>query len=628
MNQDDQHQASCSRQSDEVKNSNATDTSKPNERAEEAGGHRLDSLINTMVDQKPNQSIHDKNENVQAQRAEEMSLAQLNDDCLITIFRMLSLNDLNAITDTCSRFRDIATSVFALQHRTIDLNAMFLENKCREICEFRKVLIKFDGMISLKTKLKYSVLESNIEEQMPVLNLISEHCGESLKYLNVFWVNINALMVPSMRLLFGNLETLLLDFCSLEESIDADFFPELNRLSTLRIWNCHGIVLDNLFKFRYPKLISLSLLDLEPLIIDEDLLRIFFQNHNRIQELEISLRAFAHSHNALRVLCTDHLKTLNISEGSINDLAAIKNWFKNVQTLTFKYVSIDIPDKSLFSECKNVVSLDLFSYNTMEGVLSSMTRDDFHNLEYLKLNAFDIIYVAGCQEFLMNKKKLKSIFVDSEYVDAEDYESVIECVAHHLNKVEEITFRYLNIWGSDFLKNKSLAKLRNITKMKLQRITSITELKLVFLDGIVDGSINSLTHLEIITSRIDNDVIATITNCKNLRNLQLSDINDNYRSVYVNLEPLGKLRRLSVLKLEGHMCISVYDLIELVTTADKLASLTLNVRSFKLGSEDYEKMTEIVHKRKQTLVISIGDGVLKQQTEFNELYIKRDVSGL
>lgn len=63
---------------------------------------------------------------------EEMSLVQLNDDCLITVFRMLSMDDLTSISDTCSRFRAIASFVFELEHRIVDLNVIVGASKNAE----------------------------------------------------------------------------------------------------------------------------------------------------------------------------------------------------------------------------------------------------------------------------------------------------------------------------------------------------------------------------------------------------------------------------------------------------------------------------------------------------------------
>lgn len=50
------------------------------------------------------------------------SVLELNDDCLNNIFQMLPLSDLLSLAETCSRFKAVASTVFARKHRYIDLN--------------------------------------------------------------------------------------------------------------------------------------------------------------------------------------------------------------------------------------------------------------------------------------------------------------------------------------------------------------------------------------------------------------------------------------------------------------------------------------------------------------------------
>lgn len=57
----------------------------------------------------------------------EMALYDINDDCLLIIFRMLSLDDLLWVADTCSRFRTLAVKVFTLTHSrvAVDFNTWY-----------------------------------------------------------------------------------------------------------------------------------------------------------------------------------------------------------------------------------------------------------------------------------------------------------------------------------------------------------------------------------------------------------------------------------------------------------------------------------------------------------------------
>lgn len=45
------------------------------------------------------------------------TILDLNNDCLIELFRLLPVSDLCSVSDTCSRFRAIAQTAFALNHK-------------------------------------------------------------------------------------------------------------------------------------------------------------------------------------------------------------------------------------------------------------------------------------------------------------------------------------------------------------------------------------------------------------------------------------------------------------------------------------------------------------------------------
>lgn len=302
------------------------------------------------------------------------------------------------------------------------------------------------------------------------------------------------------------------------------------------------------------------------------------------------------------------------------DIVPIKNCFTNLESLTLQYISLEAPDQSLFSECKNVTS---FEINGCGNIYSAITLNDFPNLEYLRFDDIDIRQNSGFRKFLMNKTKLKSICI--EEIDY-NIEWITKIIKENSNRVEKTMLKTKCGWHTKTWLGP-LTELGSINIINLQCARNREE-AVIFFNKTLDGSMESLAHLEI--TGINNDMISTIANFRNLQCLQLSDVNKSAISVNVNLEPLGKLRKLFVFKLKGHLNISVDGLIDFVTGADKLMTLNLIVMNFKLVSESYEKITEVVHKRNQTVVISIDEAHFdfEQMSRTEFIYIERDVSGI
>lgn len=80
----------------------------------------------------------------------------------------------------------------------------------------------------------------------------------------------------------------------------------------------------------------------------------------------------------------------------------------------------------------------------------------------------------------------------------------------------------------------------------------------MFIDR-MDGSADTLHHLEITTS-LDNDLIKGIVKFNNLRYLQLiDDIGSAPLGETLYFEPLVRLSKLVVFKLQGHKNVSNND---------------------------------------------------------------------
>ncbi len=85
------------------------------------------------------------------------SLLDLNDDCLLKIFRILSLADVSRVAEVCHTFRDLATETFKYEwkNKTIRLSNKTKETKVESTAilrnfgtQIQKVQIVFDQHVN------------------------------------------------------------------------------------------------------------------------------------------------------------------------------------------------------------------------------------------------------------------------------------------------------------------------------------------------------------------------------------------------------------------------------------------------------------------------------------------------
>lgn len=155
---------------------------------------------------------------------------------------------------------------------------------------------------------------------------------------------------------------------------------------------------------------------------------------------------------------------------------------KNLESLTLANAQMDISETGLFSECINVVNLDI---HESLGAEYAITQNDFPNLEYLRIDNFISRHSSTFQDFLMNRKKLKTIFIDDNVLRNINW--ITDIIVKHVHQVERITIRYSPHWspneelyGQDppiYFLSKPLTKLRSIGKIQLhcEKVEQSTE---------------------------------------------------------------------------------------------------------------------------------------------------------
>lgn len=157
--------------------------------------------------------------------SDETQLAELNEDCLISLFRYLPLNDLNAVSGTCHRFRGIAINnvyrchaslkrfdigTMAERYRNkVDENDLGYSVKCIKgyLQRFGPFIdhIDFQNDIFQKTQ--------NEAHSRNIIELVVDYCLSGLKSLKIRNFNSDWNGISNIHLLFGNLIKLDIDDC-------------------------------------------------------------------------------------------------------------------------------------------------------------------------------------------------------------------------------------------------------------------------------------------------------------------------------------------------------------------------------------------------------------------------------
>lgn len=145
------------------------------------------------------------------------SILDLNDDCLMAIFRLLPLPDLIAASDTSKRFQKISTFVFARNFKIIDLNAPDEHNHALTKHQTARLLQNFGFLIS-DLRFKQTPFLNEIETQK-IFMMIVENCGGTLKSLTFHSIYVD-LSLPAIQSLFGSLKSYS---CRIDISEKRDF---------------------------------------------------------------------------------------------------------------------------------------------------------------------------------------------------------------------------------------------------------------------------------------------------------------------------------------------------------------------------------------------------------------------
>lgn len=572
-----------------------------------------------------------------AKLADKKTVLNLNDDCLTEIFRLLSPLDLLSLYDTCQRFRSVAAQTFPLTHKEVDLNTF-----CRDMYGIVKMdrlkgfLNAFGTMI---TSLKFGLFfKADAKLRHRILDAIVNSCSGTLKSFNFnnereFECTVNA---SGLQPLFASLESLTLSGCSLDGN---GLFTDCNCLVNMKVSdnlfgeNTYSRPFDNIHTHLERLQLYGGILVATPVEELERLLR----HQTNLRELELSF-AYEYENKHPRILntitdfCSENLKTLKLSGFNIDQtmLPQARILFGKLESLAMKECQLNVsPNDGLFSECKKLQSFAFYfgkfvetSANDMPQLKSLMLPKSVH--EYGDVD----LHMEEKLQFLKQHCFLEELTIwddrrglISEYI-AENMKSLVKIRVESTHKCTTTC--------------TALAKTMHIKKLTLCccNCTWNDEIKdsnySLFLKGLV--SMEFIQYLDLTNVLIDNAAIEAISEFKNLRHLKLAFKSFyNHRVVLLRLRSLEALIQLIEFKMKGPWRVSDTEVINLVKKLEQLRRLSLCVDNFPQLNESYKKITKIVHKRGQSLIISFeqeksGGGSTFMRESF--VAIERDASRL
>lgn len=305
----------------------------------------------------------------------QISLNQLNEDCLMAIFRRLSFNTLVNLSLVCERFKEIIqrnmTTIHKMVSITIDSdNAVFVRNAFSLLKHVKHVRLISDNR---------KPFQSNLSRLM-----------------DIFARNIN-----------GNIETLELNDIYITKRMQVQLKPKLMHLNKLK-WmytnnyegdenlidlcpNLKKIYIRMCHKTDFPlttdKWQTLESCTLNiPHMIQTDALRRFMANNNQI--------------NSFKMNITHQTSILNELHKHLTNVTKLKLYC--YQTINFEPL---IHLKQL--KCLRIANIDDYNYDRVLNIVGEL-----NHLEKLELN-WDVDFVEDddyvCNDIIEIGKKLKNL---------------------------------------------------------------------------------------------------------------------------------------------------------------------------------------------------------------------------
>lgn len=317
------------------------------------------------------------------------SFTDLNDDCIHTILSMkcLRTKDLCSAAESCHRLKEIASRVFAREHRTYVINRKNTKNALR-------ILMNFGSVI---THLKI-VQDWDREEtwSITVWNAVTKYCSRTLQLLDLLDLDLETYAAKCTLAKFNKLQRLSI-LGGFFGGISKELFAYCGSLVELKII---ARTADFILGITFPKLERFECqtwfgMDSIPTFISRHLnlssIKIWSEEKSSVMQIIPDckrLEALAYIINS-RETCDfsglSHLRELDIhcSYRNVMETALGLDNFKFLERLTLQFATVDVKFIRLLTELKRLQVLTLAWCDVVEdrnkiGDLNQLTTLKIH----------------------------------------------------------------------------------------------------------------------------------------------------------------------------------------------------------------------------------------------------------
>lgn len=318
----------------------------------------------------------------------KLRLQDLNDDCLIKIFRSLSLNDLVRIVDFDERFTTAAKYVFGRRFGKKPFKMdKFWYNKTEMIRARTLSMLNYFGEVITHLHLTY---EDLIEPNEDLGNVLIAKCRKSL--LKIVFSGTNPSIIPQLIEPFENVQAVSFEYgesCDLISQFNK-WFPKADTLS-LREIQLSADEKVRLFQQNYPAvkhftyiephMPSVDIKDLAELnpqfkslsispplthaVEWSDLLEVIATNLPNLQTFELIEKSYALHQLVPNVVVTNNAngKIVNIffADENIANLISLAAKWSDLKELIFPYKSCWFESEAILNAVFNCESLEKLS---------------------------------------------------------------------------------------------------------------------------------------------------------------------------------------------------------------------------------------------------------------------------
>lgn len=387
--------------------------------------------------------------------ANATTILELNNDCLLEVFKHLDLLSLCTVADVCNRFRQNAKVCF--QHsKKRDLNLTndfksdgdpmpkFILKSSKILRHFAAYLIRleFDSIMARHWKKKHKTIC-----RRKILELVIRYCSRTLTELSFLQIVVEDEMVGEMRPLLERLEKLSIRFCIIGQAfLDSLplWSPELRELELLLFCPWEGPVLRYDVLKSHKKLMKISL---------------NHAHHIQNDDIEEMLKCNPQITKIQLVTCRgiNHQIFRSIAYHALN-----------VEILVFRGISLGREDAQYFAEMKNLKSLTFdFTHSPLLNILYAFQQIvaaniPLKNLCLQEMRDSDNIIMSMVIDEILKLKELEELTVKNSQGLTEYH---VNKFSKYLPKLRDL--RITLYFRSYFTLDKITKWIRNADKLEI-----------------------------------------------------------------------------------------------------------------------------------------------------------------